>query len=51
MRHAHGVSLTTCDALRQLGCGRWMWRSMKAIIFVKKVILVRIPPADQKQKN
>jgi hypothetical protein len=51
MRHAHGVSLTTCDALRQLGCGRWMWRSMKAIIFVKKVILVSSPPANQNQKT
>jgi hypothetical protein len=26
-----------CDALRQLGCERWMWRSMQAIVFVEKV--------------
>jgi hypothetical protein len=39
-----------CDALGQLGFGRWMWHSMQAIVFVEKVFLVSIPPADQKQK-
>jgi len=35
------VSLPACDALGQLGCERWIWRSMQAIVFVERVFSER----------